>query len=139
MLQNYYKEKILKLFVGESLFVEMMHQKKANAETLCKILFVSFVLCRDYLVVWANTIYMYIYIYILWVLLYYLYYLHLHCWEKENALIIHSSMEITMAFFKNLAPPLHLEQGTPAVLLYHLNSVSYSILLVRVFFVDSSS
>ena len=48
-------------------------------------------------------------------------------------------MEMTMPFFKNLAPPLHLEEGTPAVLSYHLNSVSYSILLVRIFFVDSSS
>ena len=51
MLQNYYKGKILKLYVGERLFLERMHQKMANAETLCKILFVSFVLCRDYLVV----------------------------------------------------------------------------------------
>ena len=33
----------VKLYIRESLFVERMHQKKANAETLWKIWFVLFV------------------------------------------------------------------------------------------------
>ena len=43
MLQNYYEGKIVELYIQERLFVEMMHQKKANAETLCKISFAPFV------------------------------------------------------------------------------------------------
>ena len=43
MLQNYYQGTIAKLYIWESLFVEKMHQKKANAKTLCKIKFVPFV------------------------------------------------------------------------------------------------
>ena len=43
MLQNYFEEKIVELYIRERLFVKKMHQKKANAETLCKIWFVPFV------------------------------------------------------------------------------------------------
>ena len=43
ILQNYYEGKIVRLYIQERWFVERMHQKKANAETLCKIWFVSFV------------------------------------------------------------------------------------------------
>ena len=43
MLQNYYDGKIVKLHISERLFVEKMHQKKANIETLCKIWFIPFV------------------------------------------------------------------------------------------------
>ena len=42
MLQNYYKGKLVELYIRERLFAEKMHQK-ANAETLCKIWFVPFV------------------------------------------------------------------------------------------------
>ena len=44
MLQNYYEGKIVKLYIRERLFAEKMHQKNANAETLCIIWFVPFVL-----------------------------------------------------------------------------------------------
>ena len=47
MLPNYYEGKIVDLYIRERLFVEKMHQKKANAETFCKIWFVPFV-------VWAT-------------------------------------------------------------------------------------
>ena len=50
MLKNYYEGKIVKLYIWERLFVKRMHQKKVNAEMLCKIWFVIFF--RDYLVVW---------------------------------------------------------------------------------------
>ena len=43
MLQNYYEWKIVELYIRERLFVKKMHQKKANAETLCKIWFVPFI------------------------------------------------------------------------------------------------
>ena len=43
MLQTYYKGKIVELYIWEMLFVEKMHKKKANAETLCEIWFVAFV------------------------------------------------------------------------------------------------
>ena len=43
MLQNHYEGKTVKLYFRERLFVERMHQKKTNAETLCKIWFVPFV------------------------------------------------------------------------------------------------
>ena len=39
---NYCEGKYVKLYIRERLFVERMHQKKANAETLCKIWFVPF-------------------------------------------------------------------------------------------------
>ena len=74
MLQNYHEGKIVRLYIPERLFAERMHQKKVNAETLCKIWFVLFVRWfPDYLVVWATmmwnkcfmiTIYTFIYIYI---------------------------------------------------------------------------
>ena len=35
---------VIELYIRERLFVEKMPQKKANAETLCKIWFVPFVL-----------------------------------------------------------------------------------------------
>ena len=37
MLQNYYEGKIVKLYIRQRSFVERVHQKKANTETLCKI------------------------------------------------------------------------------------------------------
>ena len=43
MLQNYYERKIIKLYIRERLFVEKMHQKRANAERLCKIWLAPFV------------------------------------------------------------------------------------------------
>ena len=43
MLQTYYEGKIVELYIWEMLFVEKMHKKKANAETLCEIWFVAFV------------------------------------------------------------------------------------------------
>ena len=36
MLQNYYEGKIVELCIRERFFVEKMHQKKVNDETLCK-------------------------------------------------------------------------------------------------------
>ena len=41
MLQNY-KSKIVKMYIQEKWFVEKIHYKETNAETLCKIWFVSF-------------------------------------------------------------------------------------------------
>ena len=43
MLQNYYDGKIFKLYIWEMQFVKRMHQKKGNAEMLCKIWFVPFI------------------------------------------------------------------------------------------------
>ena len=43
MLQNCFEEKNVELYIRERLFVTKMHQKKPNAETLCKIWFVPLV------------------------------------------------------------------------------------------------
>ena len=70
MLQNYYEGKIVKLYIRERLFVERMHQKKTNSETLCKIWFVSFVpwLSSSMSRVFYDYHIMYIYIYIIYIL-----------------------------------------------------------------------
>ena len=58
VLQNCYEGKIVKLYIRERLFVEKMHQKKANAETSvlkirvfqlvgnCKATFQAYESCR---------------------------------------------------------------------------------------------
>ena len=49
----------IKLYIRERLFVEMMHQRKANAKTLCKIWSVCVFMCVCVCV--CGSVYMYVY------------------------------------------------------------------------------
>ena len=104
MVQNYYSGKIVKLYIRERLCVERMHQKKTNAETLCKTWFVPFVTWLpstmsnhdEKWVFYAHHIYIHIYTYI-----YIHIYIYIYKLWNERALSTRETCTLFQSFHRD--------------------------------------